>query len=474
MSSAYIDFRERVRRYRPSHLIPALAAHSAATAVANVREPGRERAWDMPWAIGGIARDSLLYGNEHRHRTVTERTVHELMQGFHQTFDEVDDKDAAGLITAMSYEQMPLQESDFEEMSRVHTLFDDPELGPQLPWGDLFGMSLAQAMRAAFILRAWVTFGGGRFDPAQADTAQAQEIFRRGAPQEQVLGMARALSTTMAEARTKAASVPALPPRLQRYAFNPLVSHPLVDLGDAGIWAPQVQYVARALYPANLYYRGIEAWKKRFTDNLGVRVERYVGRQLALFEGYGELCGEIEYRDGKQTMKSVDWIWVTPQAIVLVECKSARMTLAARAGDASVDGITDRYLTHARRQLDRTADLIRAQQPPFDRFPNDRPIVGMTVTSDAFYLGNSMLSAYGPPSQIDSMALSLRELERWVCLAPQDAVNELLRTLADPERRRWSFETVMEDRLDLPRNPLLQQGWELLEFMEQQRNRSPH
>ncbi|MDV6247238.1 hypothetical protein [Rhodococcus opacus] len=370
----------------------------------------------------------------------------------------------------MTYEQFPYRESEFEELSRIHALFEDPALGPTLDWTEVFGMDLRDAVRASFVLRAWVTHNSGRFDLALLEQANMQEVFHRAAPRVQIETLARTLTTTIDEAKASNAQVPTLPRHLQRYAFNPLTARPLLDLGDHGIWSPQTMLVDRALFPANLYYRGIAHWGNRFAEVLGARTEAYVGQQLRLIAGE-DLHGEIEYRQGKDRQKSVDWIWVTPRAVILVECKSARLTLGARAGDASLPSLTDRYLTHARQQLDRTAALINARTPPFDQFPVDRPIVGVAVTSEPFYLGNSTLDEYGSASTIPSLVVSLRDLEYWVCMPAEEAVGTLLGILNDPERRTWALHQALGELRHLGRNPILDAAWREYDFIEQRDHR---
>ncbi|GAA3871190.1 hypothetical protein GCM10022381_12880 [Leifsonia kafniensis] len=99
------------------------------------------------------------------------------------------------------------------------------------------------------------------------------------------------------------------------------MARPLIDLGATGVWAPQSMLVSRATFPSNLYYVGMK-WGKPFADNVGVRVEQYVGLQLRLLGG-DHVEGEIEHARGQ---KSVDSFWVIDQAVILFECKSARMT----------------------------------------------------------------------------------------------------------------------------------------------------
>ncbi|NKS85038.1 hypothetical protein GS571_05800 [Rhodococcus hoagii] len=457
---SYTEFRHAVRRYRPSDLIPALAEYSAAAY--------KDGEWELdptvspPWAVSAIARDAILHGNEYRSGSVDPGTVRRLVGEFGSTYDAVTG--TAAILTPLAHEQFPYQESEFEELSRIYALFEDPTLGPELDWTVVFGMQLREAVRAAFVLRIWVTRNCGRFDPAVMDLPHMQEVFEFVAPREHLETAVRVLSATVAEAKEANALVPDLPRSLQRYTFNPLTARPLVNLADRGIWAPQVMLVDRSLYPSNLYYRGVEAWGNRFAEVLGTRTEAYVGRQLDLIADKGELHGEIVY--GRDAMRSVDWIWVTPRAVILVECKSARLTLGARAGDPTLPKITDRYLTQARNQLDRTSGLIRSRTPPFDQFPDDRPIVGLAVTCEPFYLGNSQLAEYGKDSAIPSVVMSLRDLERWVSLPAGEAVDRLLEILNHPERKTWSFGVALGDLPGLRRNPILDAAWKQYDFLE--------
>lgn len=455
-----------VRRFRPSDLVPALAHHSASAALKRTNGPTSERIRrDTPWAISGIARESILYGNEHRSEGVDSTTIISLVRSFNESFDELRELSLAGLITPIAYEQFPYGESEFEELARIYALFEEPSLGPELDWSEIFGVPLKDAVRAVFVLNAWVLHNSGHYDPGLLDAGDMREVFERSAPRAHIEALAQELTTTIPEAKAANATVPALSRELQRYAFNPLTSRPFVDLGDShGVWAPQVMLVNRAVFPTNLYYRGIAKWGARFAETLGARLEAYVGRQLALVANEGELHGEIEYRDGKNKKKSVDWIWTTERAVILVECKSARLSLGARAGDGTLPAVVDRYLTHAREQLDRTAALIRARVPPFDQFPTDRPIVGMAVTAEPFYLGNSTLEEYGKQSAIPSMVVSLRDLEFWVCLSGDEAVGKLLGIVGDQERRTWALSTALGDLRGLGHNPILDDAWHRYRF----------
>lgn len=461
----YLEFRQAVRRYAPSVLIPFLAKHSAR------HDPMRNGTADVmqrpPWAVSAIARDALLYGTEFRAAVPDDRALQHLFSLYMDVVGFTDESSIASIMTPLAYEQFPYQESAFEELARIHALFVDPALGPAADWSEVFGMSLDDAVRAVIVLNGWVAHNQGQYDPAILDLPHFQEVFARVAPRTQIEGLVKALTMTVAEAREINDRVPALPINAQKSAFNPLISKPFVDLGVDGIWAPQTMLVHRALVPANLYYWGARAWGDRFTKELGDRTEAYVGNQVRLIAGES-MSGEMAYDKGRR--KSTDWIWVTNRAVILFESKSARMTLGAQAGDATLPAVTARYLGHARDQLDRTEQLIRERVPPFDRIPDDRPIVGVVVTSEPFYLGNSTLVEYGEGSRIPSIAMSLRDLEHWACLEPAIALNVLLDVVLDQEQRTWSFSSALQQRglLDRSRrNPILDEAWKAYAFLNQ-------
>ncbi|GAA4384749.1 hypothetical protein GCM10023152_35280 [Agromyces bauzanensis] len=411
-----------------------------------------------------MARESVLYSNEHRHGgSPSDSDFNRLYNLFNDSDDTIGEPSLSDIMTPLVYEQFAYGESEFEELSRVWALFGDPSLGTPIPWADVFGMSLAEAARAALVLHGWVVMNGGRLDRGLFDAPHMQEVFERVAPREQLIGLADYFTATVEQARALHSEATGVSKDKQRFAFNPFVARPLIDLGAAGVWAPQTMLVSRAIFPSNLYYVGIRRWGKPFADNLGDRVEQYVGRQLRLLGG-DHVKGEIEYAKGQ---KSVDWFWVTDQAVVLVECKSARMTLGAKAADDSLGAVVARSIGKARAQIDRTAQFIRDRHPAFAHLPSDRPIVGMIVTAEPFYLGNAgILPEYGALGATASQVVSLRELEHFVMLEKDEAAGLLLSIVADPEKRTWALSSVMNDLHALPKNTILEQAWHQYDYID--------
>ena len=463
-SPRYSDFSQAVRRYPPSLFLPALAAHTAELdPLIRGRDNSQGGRW--PWAASAMARESVLHSNEWRHGgTPTEADFARLYNQFNNSFDPQDDPSLSDIMTPLVYEQFGYTESEFEELSRTWALFGDPTLGTPIPWDEVFGIGLAEAARAALVLHAWVANNGGFIDFNLLNAQHFQEVFDRIAPRAELERLISYFTTNVDGARALYSEARLVAPHRQRFAFNPFVARPLIDLGTGGVWAPQSMLVSRAIFPSNLYYVGIRRWGLPFAENLGARVEQYVGRQLGLMAD-GHIEGEILYGKGD---KSVDWIWVTDRAVVLLECKSARMTLGAKAADSSLGAVVARSLGKAREQIDRTASLIQSRHVAFAHIPADRPIIGLIVTAEPFYLGNAgALPEYGARGTTPTQVMSLRELERFVCLDEQEAVALLQSVLADPERRTWSMASVMKDLGDVGKNPILEQAWSKYNYLDQ-------
>ena len=458
----YSDVIRAVQRYRPTNLIPFLAAHSAERE--HTLGPSEVGQW-FPWAISGIAKESVLTGDEFRRPTIDASGLALLVKLFNGNDYLGPGRSAASMLAPIFYEQFPYQESVFEEMARTHALLVESEPDQaKIPWEDALGLSLDQAMRASHVLHSWAIQDRGRHDKRVFYRTDMQEFYDRVAARDEILTTAALLTSDihgLRVARANADQKAAIPESLERYAFNPLRSHPLVDLGRAGVWAPQTMFVSRAFLGPNLYYRGLDAWGKAYADGLGDRTQRYVGRQLKLLPGIA-LHPEITYASGKQ---SIDWIWVSDSAVILIECKAARMSIDAQAGGATFAKLMQRYLGEARRQIDTTAKLIQYDHPAFDRIPKDRPIVGLVTTAEPFYLAGTPFQGFSSTGTIPVTNLSLRDLEVLVTLSEPEAAS-LVISHAHPDGEGGRFGGAFDDATRKRRNPILERAWRAFDFLD--------
>jgi hypothetical protein len=459
----YSHFVREVRKFRPSALIPLLAQHSARKdqlGAFRFRNDGQ-----YPWAIAAMARESVLAGTETASPQPSESSIRRMYDLYNGSYDnDPRGSSVSAIMTPLAYEQFPYGESVFEEIARAEALLDDASLGHHFEWSEVLGIELLDALRANLVLHAWVGNNQGRFDPSILDLSHMEEVFDKVSSRESIEVLARYFTTTVEAARREYRTIPSLPKHLRKYAFNPLSVRPLVDLGDPGIWAPQTALVIRALSVPNRYHAGLQKWGQTFTRKLGEVVEAYLGRQLRLIAGE-DLQPEIVFSPrGNRQSKSVDWIWTTEKCIFLFESKSARLSMAGKAGGDAIQSDTSRYLQKAREQIDETTRLIVERHPSFAHIPDDRPILGVAVMSEAFYLGNSFLIEYGSPSVTPSIVASLRDIEQLVCYPPDVAARHLSTVICDEEKRSWSLANTLTKLGSTDKNPILAEAWDRLDF----------
>ncbi len=155
----------------------------------------------------------------------------------------------------------------------------------------------------------------------------------------------------------------------------------LMPVPDFVMWKPT---------PSGLYFTGLRRWGEAFTRDLGKLFQAYVGRHLALISS-ATLYPEIEYKEGRNRNKSIDWILVFPELVLLVEVKVGRPKQAVQSGAEGAAEALRAAFDKAFNQLDTTYELIQAQRPEFGHIPADRPILGIVVTLEDFHVVNSPL-----------------------------------------------------------------------------------
>jgi hypothetical protein len=436
----YAEFREELRRYSTHDVIPFLAYHAAAVQPIAMTWEDRWAKGFPPWFFAGAARDSLVYGNRYRSKPLTPEAYTTLRNLFTESHDiSVETKvDLAVMTNRFVYEQVPYQTSVMEELARPYLLFMDTDVPDQYrkpdseDWREVLGCTVQEALNASFILFVGAMNSHGRFDPDWFEADQYKEHpVVSPAIGRHVLDL---LTATVEEAREDGRSAPELPEALQRFAYNPLVKTPFIDIGDGLRYAPQPQFILRAMTTENLYYRGMRQWDKDFGAALGARVQAYTGRQLR-HSGEHTVIEEFRWHQNKRGgVDSSDWFLVTPQVTVLIECKSARMGYAAKAG--TPDGIkqANEILGRAFGQLKANADEIKAGNPAYAHIPADRPLVGLVVTGEPFHTANSEAVRQRLPNPgIPVLTISLRELEVLAAISPYEVGSALQAIVANKD-----------------------------------------
>jgi hypothetical protein len=437
-TTPYSQFRQATRRHAPSALIPVVAAAAAGRAY----DKQHQRFKGIhPWVYAAMARDCMLYSDEFRSKPVDRLAMGRMHNYFVNSaaWDEQLESTTGilSMLLGMAYEQTWYQRSGKHEMARSYLLYTSPGISDQhqhpdeSDWEDLLGLPLHSAMTASFVLFGLICTHAGSFDPEFPFTPMYSP-FEPLVTAEGIRRLLDLLTMTVAEAKERANAGLKLPVGLQRYAFNPLVERPFVDIGDGLRYAPQPQFVMRSLSTENLYYRGIAKWGQKFGPSFGARIEAYTGRQLR-HTGQHLVLPEFTWNKNRSgEMRSSDWFLITPAATILIECKSARMSLEAKAGTGVAELLIEQYIGKAYRQLAKNADEIIAGNRAFAHIPSDRPLIGLVVTAEPMIGANSAETRkrYGGDS-IPVMTASLADVELMSSLSPDVLGDTLLQIVRD-------------------------------------------
>jgi hypothetical protein len=142
--------------------------------------------------VAGVARTSLVAGNEYRSLPVTQKVVEQLCHDFIQVDDpDVGKGSLSRILTKIAFEQFGVQYSQMENLGRTVALFTDHAASVQgapttADWTALLGVDLHQFMRIGFVAYAVMVNSKGsvarnglftpdrapRFAPLTSDQAQ--------------------------------------------------------------------------------------------------------------------------------------------------------------------------------------------------------------------------------------------------------------------------------------------------------------
>ncbi|MFD3813274.1 nuclease-related domain-containing protein [Rhodococcus sp. NPDC058639] len=347
----------------------------------------------------------MLYGNEHRSRDISRLSIDRLMYLFHESGDlpsayTTSDDFLLSMLTGITYEQFPWQQSMFEELSRSHAWLveglsevETVVLNEDTLAAMLGGVSLGDAIGATFFLQVAAYKNGGTFDPKWLDRPNFAELLSTY-PRATISTITDRLTVTRKRYKESYANHATGIDHLARFDYNPLVNTPFIRMDGSGpLVAPAPSLILKTVTPGGLYYAGMAAHGQDFANDLGTLFEHYIGRQLRTIDG-ADIFPEVVYGKGGG-MKSVDWFVVTPDLVLLVEVKSKRLGPAARAGAAMLTHALKDTIHKARRQLARTVGEIFSENLAFSHIPTDRQIVGLVVTAEPFYTAPADLLGRG-------------------------------------------------------------------------------
>jgi hypothetical protein len=453
----------RVRRHKPSSLIPLIAAagtqyweHSSW-----LESPYKKF---TPWALADIARVSLVTGNEHRQ----DATENDLLQcaGAYVALADPElpkaQQDALdGFLLRMHSEQLVYQQALGHELGRTAALFEQtPAAKPpqviQSGWAeDLFGCSLSQYVGIGFLVHTAAVKNQGRFsvewlnDPVNEPiTSQIPVELVRTVLDQHFIGDRQWF---------KQEDGLIVPSQYRRFTFNPLLGRPVVSGIGAELLVPVPGQVIRKISPLGIWYSGFERWRNPFADDVGDLFEQYVGRLLLTIPNT-QVYPEIPY--DSYNKRSVDWIVVCDNAVLLVEVKAVRPIEPVRLGSPDAWDELTKKLGRAYKQIATTEQLIAGGHTAFSAIPQNLPRLGLIVTMEPFPFANArpIRDRYGTSLSIPTTVCSSEELEWLVRLQDRSVDTYLLKFLADPQKDGWDIVSDL-DGIEFGRNTVLDDAW---------------
>jgi hypothetical protein len=455
----YVDF---VRQFRRSKLVAMIAAVAPDFSFNQADYSVNTQV--TPWGLAEVARVSLTLGSERNRLTPTAADLHACLLMYnrlgHPGLKEHQSGVAANTLLQLAFSQFPFQRPPGVAAGRSIALFKQTQPADrsriEVLRGDweteLLGCSLEDYVGVSHLLMAAAKPNNGQFNPAWLEMSGREDITAIFNPTitRQVLR-----DHLVADAESFRRRDTELPGIGRRFTFNPLVETPVVSGLAPDLLMPIPDYVLWKPTPSGLYFTGLRHWNEAFSRDLGELFQAYVGRHLNLISGV-EVHPEIVY--GKNRARSVDWIVIFPNLVLMVEAKSARPTQALRSGAQGAAAALQKAFNKANNQLETTFDLIVARVPEFAHIPVDRPIVGIIVTLEDFHLANSPLHVpmYSASNKLPTMAVSVDELEGIVCLggATEAFLHEHVRTA---HRRQTNLREALS-RHKIPANPILAAG----------------
>jgi hypothetical protein len=474
---AYRKFSQYVRKFDPDRLLEKIAQVSAELERAQFgREPARwpDNGPIQQFSLALVARTAILDGANRRKRRpgrpVTDRELHYLCaQSIEVDHADVptrgilDDRALTRMMARLIYHQGLFGYSNFENIARTLGLLvdHDPDvrgLPTQSEWENALGVSLPAYTAIMFHLAAAVNSGNGwlTMDAIQAGVDAGAFA---GADLETVSTIVRNELSADVRALRDLGSQHQLA-GAEMWSFNPLMAKPLISYGDRHL-LPVHDYLIQKMTSLGLYFTGIDHFGDDFPRALGDSFEKYVGRHLALLEAAGAtVYPEVTY--GRDKKKTVDYIVVLDEVVLLIEVKGMRANALAKAGvDAGLEQLVGR-IQKARDQIDKTAGLIEDRITELDFIPAGREIRGLVVTMEPVHQIDTFLYRdMFKDNTIESATAGAHDLER-ICPTLATASRpgaRILDALTFNDPTPASLARAIEGLVPV-RNPVLDELWD--------------
>ena len=410
----------------------------------------------FPWELPAIAREVLLHAQERggAKRLNSLGGIRSVLRSLRDTGNEgsklrlAEPDDVFKELLRTSHHQFPWQQGNaYRSLLRHLKTFGSPLVAPMLERHT--GLSVREFFFLGFALSGHLI---RRFD-INAD----QDYSAFGISRSKAMAFFGRFSKPLHELRALLAAQPV--DATWDYGWNPLEGTPLVALDRRHpnrLYCPVPDLLLRR-FSVGLYYDLVNV--SGFGNAFGKAFESYVGELLhvAYKNHDASVQTEVPYAVGKNIHHGPDWIVTDSSGNLVIECKTKRLTQAARHdGDVALRAEVNKI---AEAVVQNYKNILEAQQGLSSWMPDGQPIVPLVITfEDWFFLGpllNSLLQE-GVRDQllVDGLdvqlmetmpyaVMSCREFERCLGAISEVGVARFFEGKRDGEYERWLWTDYM-------------------------------
>ncbi len=342
----------------------------------------------FPWDLPAIAREVLLHAQQ---RSGTKRlnslaAVRTVVNSLRNTGNEgsklrlTGQDDIFNELLRISHHQFPWQQGNiYKSLIRHLKTFGTPSVAPILE--KRTGLTVKEFFFLGFAL-------GGHL-LRRFDINSAQDYSHFGISKAQATAFFSRLSMSIDDLRPLLAVQPV--DATWDYGWNPLEATPLVALDPEHpnrLYCPVPELLLRR-FSTGLYYDLVKF--SDFGNAFGAAFEAYVGEVLAVAyqDETATVLKEAPYQVGRDIHHGPDWIVCDADGNLVVECKTKRLTHAARqAGDVALRAEVDKI---AEAVVQNYKNIREAQQGLSSWKPNGHPIVPLVITFEDWYFIGPLL-----------------------------------------------------------------------------------
>ncbi len=168
------------------------------------------------------------------------------------------------------------------------------------------------------------------------------------------------------------------------YTYNPIAARPIIVV--KGTLVCPVHLLLFWQFTNGIYYLLYD--QTGFSKAYGDAFEKYIGQLIAYFCSSKNFTQLAETKYGKQEKKSCDWILVDKNAVLFIECKTKRMTLASKSEADIKQGLEQdlKIISDAILQLYKNYIAYSSGKFPHLAFNSQKKFFPLLLTLEPWYI----------------------------------------------------------------------------------------